>query len=92
VGFTIIAATELAMRQLVQAVQKTITITTATAKDTVDKMIDYSETILAIQTGKKKLNDLLTKRQFSLAAAIVDDLIIALIDLKWWLKKQNDNN
>jgi hypothetical protein len=82
----------LAMRQSIQAVQKTITITTATAKDIADKMIDYSETILAIQTGRKKLSDLLTKRQFSLAAAIVDDLIIALIDLKWWLKKQDDNN
>jgi hypothetical protein len=80
------------MRQSIQTVQKTITITTATAKDIADKMIDYSETILAIQTGRKKLSDLLTKRQFSLAAAIVDDLIIALIDLKWWLKKQDDNN
>jgi len=82
----------LAMRQLVQAAQKTITITAATAKDTADKMIDYSETILALQTGRKKLSDLLTKRKFSLAAALVDDLIITLIDLKWWLKKQNDNN
>jgi hypothetical protein len=80
------------MRQLAQAVQKTILITTATAKDTADKMIDYSETILALQTGRKKLSDLLTKRKFSLAAALVDDLIITLIDLKWWLKKQNDNN
>jgi len=82
----------LAMRQLVQAVQKTSTITTATAKDIADKMIDYSETILELQTGRKKLSDLLTKRKFSLAAALVDDLIITLIDLKWWLKKQNDNN
>ena len=55
-------------------------------------MIDYSETILALQTGRKKLSDLLTKRKFSLAVALVDDLIITLIDLKWWLKKQNDNN
>ena len=55
-------------------------------------MIDYSETILALQTGKTKLNDLLTKRKFKLALAIVDDLIIALIDLKWWLRKQIENN
>jgi hypothetical protein len=80
------------MRQSIQAAQKTITITTATAKDIADKMIDYSETILELQTGRKKLSDLLTKRKFSLAAALVDDLIITLIDLKWWLKKQNDNN
>lgn len=55
-------------------------------------MIDYSETILALQTGKKKLNDLLTKRKYAMAIKVVDDLIVALIDLKWWLRKQNDNN
>ena len=55
-------------------------------------MIDYSETILALQTGKKKLSDLLTKRQYKLAINVIDDLIVALVDLKWWLRKQNENN
>lgn len=55
-------------------------------------MIDYSETIIALQTGRKNLSDLLTKRKYDLAIKVVDDLIVALIDLKWWLRKQNDNN
>jgi hypothetical protein len=55
-------------------------------------MIDYSETILTLQTGRKELSDLLTKRKFDLAIKVVDDLIVALIDLKWWLRKQNDHN
>ena len=55
-------------------------------------MIDYSETVLALQTGKKKLSDLLTKRQYKLAINVIDDLIVALVDLKWWLRKQNENN
>ena len=54
-------------------------------------MIDYSETILVLQTGKKKLSDLLTKRKYKLAIDVVDDLIVALIDLKWWLRKQNES-
>lgn len=55
-------------------------------------MIDYSETILTLQTGKKKLTDLLLKRKYDLAIKVADDLIIALIDLKWWLRKQSENN
>ena len=55
-------------------------------------MIDYSETILALQTGGRKLLQLLVKRQWKLAIDKVDDLIVALIDLKWWLRKQNEDN
>lgn len=55
-------------------------------------MIDYSETILSLQTGSKKLLNLLVKRNFKAAINVVDDLIIALIDLKWWLRKQIENN
>lgn len=55
-------------------------------------MIDYSETILTLQTGRKELNDLLTKKKYSLAIKVVDNLIVALIDLKWWLRKQIDNH
>ena len=55
-------------------------------------MIDYSETILTLQTGGKKLLNLLVKRNYKAAIDIVDDLIVALIDLKWWLRKQSENN
>lgn len=55
-------------------------------------MIDYAETIIALQTGRNKLTDLLTKRKFEMAIKAVDDLIVALIDLKWWLRKQIDNH
>lgn len=55
-------------------------------------MIDYSETVLALQTGGKKLLQLLVKRQWKTAINVVDDLIVALIDLKWWLRKQDENN
>lgn len=55
-------------------------------------MIDYSETIIALQTGRNKLTDLLLKRKYDLAIKLVDDLIVGLIDLKWWLRKQIENN
>ena len=55
-------------------------------------MIDYVETTIAIQIGKKKLDDLLLKNKYKEAITQADDMIVALIDLKWWLKKQNENN
>jgi hypothetical protein len=55
-------------------------------------MIDYVETTIALQTGKKKLDDLLLKRKFKDAKEQCNELIIALIDLKFWLDKQNENN
>ena len=55
-------------------------------------MIDYVETTMEIEIGKKKLDNLLLNKKFKEAIDKADDLIIALIDLKWWLKKQNENN
>lgn len=56
-------------------------------------MIDYVETTIALQTGKKKLDNLLLKNKFKEAQDQADDMIVTLIDLKWWLKnKQNENN
>lgn len=55
-------------------------------------MIDYSETTIELKIGNKKLDDLLLKRQFKEAKEQCNDLIIALIDLKFWLDKQNENN
>lgn len=51
-------------------------------------MIDYAQVIIDLQTGRKELEKLLTKKQYEKAVQQADDLIIALIDLKWWLKKQ----
>ena len=55
-------------------------------------MIDYIETTIALQTGKKKLDDLLLKKKFEEATDAVDQMITDLVDLKWWLRKQNDHN
>ena len=55
-------------------------------------MIDNVETTIALQTGKKKLDNLLLKNKFKEAEDQANDMIMALIDLKWWLKKQYENN
>jgi hypothetical protein len=55
-------------------------------------MIDYAQVIIDLQTGRKELEKLLTKKQYGKAINEADNLIITLIDLKWWLRKQNDNN
>jgi hypothetical protein len=51
-------------------------------------MIDYAEVVIALQKGKNQLSDALTKRKYEVAMIIVDDLIVALVDLKWWLKSK----
>lgn len=55
-------------------------------------MIDYAQTVIDLQIGRKELEKLLTKRQWKESKEACNDLIIALIDLKWWLDKQNENN
>jgi hypothetical protein len=55
-------------------------------------MIDYAQVIIDLQTGRKKLEQLLTKKKFDKVEDEANDLIIALIDLKWWARKQNENN
>ena len=55
-------------------------------------MIDCAQVILELQTGRKDLEKLLTNKQFKLAREKANDLIITLIDLKWWIDQQNDNN
>lgn len=55
-------------------------------------MIDYAETVLELKTGEKELSKLLQQRNFKDAKEKCNDLIIALIDLKCWLDKQNENN
>ena len=55
-------------------------------------MIDYAQVIIDLQTGRKNLEQLLTKKKYALAKDATNDLIVALIDLKWWIEKQNENN
>jgi hypothetical protein len=55
-------------------------------------MIDYAQVIIDLQTGRKNLEQLLTNKKFALAKESANDLIIALIDLKWWIDEQNENN
>jgi hypothetical protein len=55
-------------------------------------MIDYSETVLELKTGEKELSKLLQQRKFAESKEACNDLIIALIDLKFWLDKQIENN
>ena len=55
-------------------------------------MIDYAQVIIDLQTGRKELETLLTKKKLKLAREKANDLIIALIDLKWWIDEQNENN
>jgi hypothetical protein len=55
-------------------------------------MIDYAQVIIELQTGRKELEKLLTNKKYKESKAAVNDLIVTLIDLKWWLDKQNDNH
>jgi hypothetical protein len=57
-----------------------------------DKMIDYAEVVLQLQSGRKELESLLTNKEFKKAREQANSLIISLIDLKWWIDKQNDTN
>lgn len=53
-------------------------------------MIDYSEPILKLKIGEKKLHDLLLKRKLDEIEDVADDCIVALIQIKQWTKEQSD--
>jgi hypothetical protein len=55
-------------------------------------MIDYAEVVISLQRGRNQLAEALTKRKWKAAIMIADGLIIALVDLKWWLRKQIEDN
>lgn len=87
-GFTIIAETVLAMKQLVLAVQKTIMTITAQDKDIhhMDvKLLDYSEALLSLDKKHRQVHELLLKRKVKPSIDVVNDMIIDLILLKNWL-------
>ena len=51
-------------------------------------MIDYADAILKLKIGEKKLHNLLLSRKLDQnATGVVDDCIIALIEIKQWIKE-----
>jgi hypothetical protein len=64
----------------------------AIVEDIEGTMIDYAEVVISLQRGKNQLAEALTKRKWEVAIMIADGLIIALVDLKWWLRKQIEDN
>lgn len=55
-------------------------------------MIDYAEAILKIKTGEKKLHNLLLKSKLDEAEMTADDIIIAAIEVKQWIKGKRENH
>lgn len=53
-------------------------------------MIDYSDAILKLKIGERKLHNLLLSRKLDKVEAVADDCIIALIQIKQWIKEQSD--
>jgi len=78
----------LAMRQLAQAVQETITITAANVADTEEEMIDYAEKLLAIAKSYKLLATLLINSDKKSIIDETNNLIIHAIELKHWIEKK----
>lgn len=55
-------------------------------------MIDYSEPILKLKIGEKKLHNLLLSRKLDKNTMdVVDDCIVALIEIKQWIKENSEN-
>jgi len=77
----------LVMRQSVQAVHKTITITAANVADTEEEMIDYAEKLLALSSGCKAIAKALIKGSKQSIIDEINDLIIHAIELKQWVEK-----
>ena len=56
-------------------------------------MIDYSEAILKLKIGEKKLHNLLLSRKINKEALdIVDDCIVSLIEIKQWIQRNQIDN
>ena len=53
-------------------------------------MIDYSDAILKLKIGERKLHNLLLSRKLDEVEDVADDCIIALIQIKQWIKEQSD--
>lgn len=56
-------------------------------------MIDYSDAILKLKIGERKLHNLLLSRKLGKQATdVVDDCMIALIEIKQWIKENSENH
>jgi hypothetical protein len=56
-------------------------------------MIDYSEAILKLKIGEKKLHNLLLSRKINKEAIdVVDDCIVSLIEIKQWIQRNQIDN
>lgn len=54
-------------------------------------MIDYADAILKLKIGERNLHDLLLRRKLDKSALdVADDCIVALIQIKQWIKEQRD--
>lgn len=50
-------------------------------------MIDYADAILKLKIGERKLHNLLLSRKLDKVEDVADDCIIALIQIKQWIKE-----
>jgi len=56
-------------------------------------MIDYADAILKLKIGERKLHNLLLSRKLGTQAIdVVDDCIIALVEIKQWIKENSENH
>lgn len=56
-------------------------------------MIDYADAILKLKIGERKLHNLLLSRKIgNEATQVVDDCIIALIEIKQWIQRNQVEN
>jgi hypothetical protein len=55
-------------------------------------MIDYAEAILKIKIGEKDLHNLLLSSKLDEAENRADDMIIALIEVKQWIRGKRENH
>jgi hypothetical protein len=56
-------------------------------------MIDYADAILKLKIGERKLHNLLLSRKIGKEAAdVVDDCIVALIEIKQYIQRNQVEN
>lgn len=56
-------------------------------------MIDYADAILKLKIGERKLHNLLLSRKLGKQATdVVDDCMVALIEIKQWIKENSENH
>lgn len=55
-------------------------------------MIDYADAILKLKIGERKLHNLLLSRKLDKNTLdVIDDCIVALIQIKQWIKENSED-